>query len=85
MKEIAVPLWALVLMGVTIVVLLLILWSVKRRRQPHLELEPTHLEDLVPSIAGLTQGTCIGSTLGSRDSLSASGGGFRADSPSRCT
>jgi cardiolipin synthase len=60
MKSIAVPLWALALMGVTILILVLILWSVKRRRQPHLELEPSHLEDLVPSIAGLTQGTCIG-------------------------
>jgi cardiolipin synthase len=52
--------WVLGLMALTIILLLLILWSVKRRRRPHLALEPTHLDDLVPSIAGLTQGTCVG-------------------------
>ena len=51
--------WVLALLVLTILVLLLILWSVKRRRQPHLKLEPTGLDDLVPSIAGLTQGTCV--------------------------
>jgi cardiolipin synthase len=59
MRNIAVPIWVLGLLAVTIVLLLLILWSVKRRRRPHLALEPTGLEDLVPSIAGLTQGTCV--------------------------
>lgn len=54
-----VPIWVLALIGLTIVILLLIIWSVKRRRRPHLALEPTGLEDLVPSIAGLTQGTCV--------------------------
>jgi cardiolipin synthase A/B len=54
------PVWVLALMAVTIVVLLLIIWSVKRRNRPHLALEPTGLDDLVPSIAGLTQGTCVG-------------------------
>jgi cardiolipin synthase len=37
--------------------LLALLWSVKRRRRPRLELEETDIEDLMPSIAGLTQGT----------------------------
>ena len=53
---------ALVLMAVmalTIVALALILWSVKRRRRAHLKLERTGLDDLMPSIAGLTQGTCV--------------------------
>jgi cardiolipin synthase len=57
---VAVPVWVLAVMILAIAALLLILWSVKRRRRPHLELEPTGLEDLVPSIAGLTQGTCVG-------------------------
>ncbi len=39
--------------------LVLIVWSVKRRRRPHLKLEATGFDDLVPSIAGLTQGTCV--------------------------
>ena len=54
------PVWVLALMGISIVVLLLIIWSVKRRNRPHLALEPTGLDDLIPSIAGLTQGTCVG-------------------------
>jgi cardiolipin synthase A/B len=54
------PVWVLALMGMTIVVLMLVIWSVKRRNRPHLALEPTGLDDLVPSIAGLTQGTCVG-------------------------
>ena len=36
MKNIAVPIWVLGLLAVTIALLLLILWSVKRRRRPHL-------------------------------------------------
>ena len=54
------PVWVLALMGISIVVLLLIIWSVKRRNRPHLALDPTGLDDLIPSIAGLTQGTCVG-------------------------
>jgi len=57
--RIAIPIWVLALMALAIVALVLILWSVKRRRRPHLKLEPTGLDDLVPSIAGLTQGTCV--------------------------
>ncbi|MGN6186118.1 MAG: phospholipase D-like domain-containing protein, partial [Thermoanaerobaculia bacterium] len=60
MRQIAIPLWVLILVTLTIVVLLIILWSVKRRRRPHLALEPTGLEDLIPSISGLTQTTCVG-------------------------
>ncbi len=52
--------WVLALMGVAILALVLVVWSVKRRKRPHLELEETHIENLVPSIAGLTQGTCVG-------------------------
>ncbi|HEX2832309.1 MAG TPA: phospholipase D-like domain-containing protein [Thermoanaerobaculia bacterium] len=60
MKTIAIPLWVLVLLAVAIVALLIILWSVKRRRRAHLGLEPSGLEDLIPSISGLTQTTCVG-------------------------
>lgn len=59
MKEIALPLWVLVLVALIIVVLVVILWSVKRRNRPHLALEAGGLDDLVQSIAGLTQGTCV--------------------------
>lgn len=64
--KIAIPIWALALLALLIAVLVLILWSVKRRRRPHLKLEPTGLDDLANSIAGLTQGTCV---LGNRVEL----------------
>jgi cardiolipin synthase len=54
-----VPVWVLVLGGLTIVALALILWSVKRRKRPHLQIEPTGIENLIPSIAGITQGTRV--------------------------
>ena len=57
--KIAVPVWALAVAALAFVVLVLILWSVKRRRRAHLKLEASGLDDLVPSIAGLTQGTCV--------------------------
>ncbi len=60
MREIAVPLWVLLLVGLAIVALLVILWSVKRRARPHLALEAGAFEDLVHSISGLTQSTCVG-------------------------
>jgi cardiolipin synthase len=59
MKEVAVPIWVLILMTLAIVSLLVVVWGVKRRKRPHLALEPTHLEDLIPSMSGLTQGTCV--------------------------
>jgi cardiolipin synthase len=59
MTKYPVPVWVLVLLGVALLALILVVWSVKRRRRPHLSLEPTGLDDLMPSIAGLTQGTCV--------------------------
>ncbi len=56
--KVPVPVWVLAILALAIVALVVILWSVKRRRRPRLKLEPTGLDDLVPSIAGLTQGTC---------------------------
>ncbi|HEX7830599.1 MAG TPA: phospholipase D-like domain-containing protein [Thermoanaerobaculia bacterium] len=60
MKTIAVPIWVLFLVAIMIIALVLIVWSVKRRRRPHLALEASGLEDLIPSISGLTQATCVG-------------------------
>lgn len=59
MRTVAVPLWQLAFVAFLFVVFVLILWSVKRRRRPHLAIEESGLDDLVASIAGLTQGTCV--------------------------
>jgi cardiolipin synthase len=53
-KKKRIPRWLLV---VGYVPLLTLIWSIKRRSRPRLELEESDTEDLVPSIAGLTQGT----------------------------
>lgn len=58
--KIPVPVWVIVLVAVAFIALIVILWSVKRRRRPHLGLEPTDIEDLKPSMAGVTQGTIVG-------------------------
>lgn len=56
--RVAVPLWLLVLIGVAMAALVITLWSVKRRRRPHLALQSEDdLQELIPSIAGVTQGT----------------------------
>lgn len=62
---VAVPVWVLGVIGAFIVSLLVVIWSVKRRRRAHLEFESEHdIHDLVPSIVGLTQGTLIhGNTI----------------------
>ncbi len=59
--KIAVPIWVLLLLVVTIVALVVIIWSIKRRRRPHLGLEESEgtNENLMPSIAGVTQGTIV--------------------------
>ena len=59
-SRVSLPLWAVILAALIFLMLVLILWSVKRRRRPHLELEPHEIEDLIPSIAGVTQGTLVG-------------------------
>jgi cardiolipin synthase A/B len=58
--RIALPVWVLVLLILTIVSLIVILWSVKRRKRPHLGLEESTGNDvLMPSIAGITQSTIV--------------------------
>lgn len=54
------PLWVVALGVLTLAVLLLIIWSLKRRRRPHLVLQSGGIDDLIPSIAGVTQGTSLG-------------------------
>jgi cardiolipin synthase len=58
--KVAVPIWVLVLVGLVMVALIVILWSVKRRRRHHLALEETGIDDLMESIAGITQSTIVG-------------------------
>ncbi|MDP9194424.1 MAG: cardiolipin synthase [Acidobacteriota bacterium] len=59
--NVSVPVWLIVVMALAIVALTIILWSVKRRRRPHLALATEgDLHDLVPSIAGATQSTMLG-------------------------
>lgn len=58
--KIAVPLWLVVLTILLLVALILILWSVKRRRRPKFKVE--HFADtsaLMQSISGFTQGTAV--------------------------
>jgi cardiolipin synthase A/B len=56
--SVSVPFWVIGLVALLILILVVILWSVKRRRRPHLEFETEDdLNDLIPSIVGLTQGT----------------------------
>ncbi|HYC58667.1 MAG TPA: cardiolipin synthase [Thermoanaerobaculia bacterium] len=58
--DVTVPVWVFALMALAILALTLILWSVKRRRRPHLEMQSeSELHDLVPSLVGMTQGTML--------------------------
>jgi cardiolipin synthase A/B len=57
-RDVPVPLLALVAIGLTIVVLLLILWSVKRHPNIHMRFHDEHtLDELQRTIAGITFGT----------------------------
>jgi len=52
---VTIPLVAFIALFVTIVALMLIVWSVKRRRDPHLKIHgESDLHELLPTIAGLT-------------------------------
>jgi len=63
--KVVLPLWVFALMALALVALVIILWSVKRRRRPHLVLEgEDDIHDRIPSIVGLTQGTlCSGNQI----------------------
>ena len=59
-STIALPVWVLALMALAVISLVIILWSVKRRRRPHLALlSQGTLDELVPSLVGITQGTLL--------------------------
>jgi cardiolipin synthase len=52
------PYWAVGVMILVVLVFGVVLWSVKRRRRPSLDLETEDdINDLMPSIVGMTQGT----------------------------
>ncbi len=58
---VAVPVWALVAIALFVIALLIVVWSVKRRRRPHLALQGDgDIHDLIRSVAGMTQGTIVG-------------------------
>jgi cardiolipin synthase len=58
--KIAIPVWLLVVLTLTIVALVIIVWSVKRRRRPHLALAAEgNLQEVMLSIVGVTQGTLL--------------------------
>ncbi|OZA92837.1 MAG: hypothetical protein B7X59_15305, partial [Polaromonas sp. 39-63-203] len=53
------PAVALVFLGLA-VLLLIVIWSIKRHRSPKLKIESgASIEDLMPSLAGLTLGTAV--------------------------
>jgi cardiolipin synthase len=57
---VAVPVWVLAIVALFIVALLIVVWSIKRHHRPHLAFEGDgDLHDLIPSIAGMTQGTVV--------------------------
>lgn len=58
-QQVAVPLWLLVLAGVSVVVLAVILWSVKRRRRPRLEETSAADGSLMEALAGIVQATVV--------------------------
>ena len=63
--KIAVPVWVLILLVVTIVALVVIIWSIKRHRDPRLRIESdAPLAELLPSLSGLTILAATGSWRG---------------------
>jgi len=60
MKDVTLPAWAVIAFGLVVIGLIIALWSVKRRRRPRLALQADgDIHGLIPSIAGLTQGTIV--------------------------
>lgn len=64
-RSIVLPLWAVALIALAIVVLIVIIWSLKRRRDPKFEFSSgDSLHDLLPSIVGTTHASLIeGNTI----------------------
>ena len=58
--SIAVPLIVLALVGAIVVVQVLVIWSIKRHRDPDLHIEcDSPIDELTPSLAGLSLGTAV--------------------------
>jgi cardiolipin synthase len=58
--NVTLPMWVVVLFALAFIAMVIVLWGVKRRRRPHLALEDDgDLECLMPTIAGMTQGTAV--------------------------
>lgn len=53
-----VPVWFVVVMALTVLILVILLWSIKRRQNTHLHVaDPGELGQMIQSIAGLSQGS----------------------------
>lgn len=60
-SRVALPLWLVALAVLTFVLMVVILWSVKRKRRPHMQFASEgDLPDLMRSVAGMTQGMVVG-------------------------
>jgi cardiolipin synthase len=59
-RAVTVPLWVVGLLILTILVLGLIVWSVKRRRRPNLEETSSDGGSLLPTMSGLLQSAIVG-------------------------
>jgi cardiolipin synthase len=58
-SDVPVPFWALALLTLSVVLLVVIIWSIRRHRDPVLKIEcDAPLADLMPSLSGLTQ-SCV--------------------------
>lgn len=54
------PLWAVVLLLLIVIILAIVVWSLKRRRDPKLTYhEPAGIERLLPAIVGMTHGDLV--------------------------
>ena len=55
-----IPLWALVAIGIALILLIILFWSVKRRQDVHLQVsDPGELGAMIESIAGLSHGSIV--------------------------
>jgi len=60
MRSVTLPLWVAIVLALAFIGLVIAIWSVKRRRRPRLDLQAGgDIHGLIPSIAGLTQGTIV--------------------------
>lgn len=58
MKTVTLPYWSVGLIALVFVILVVVVWSVKRRRRPRLKFaSDAEFKEMIPSIVGLTQGT----------------------------